>query len=125
MPMRPCLGAETILDKAHALMPPSPLSPRWTRVSGPNSSLHANAHPTRKRIGCEWYYPDDRDDRAVVPIGTRPGSGTLANFGTFRTVTTVATSVAALELYCGDSSSMVPSVSESSYWVPPLQQVVI
>ena len=35
--------AETIPDKAHAPMPPSPLSPRRTRVSGPNSSLHEPA----------------------------------------------------------------------------------
>ena len=28
----------------------------------------------------------------------------------------MATSVAASDLYCGDSSSMAPSVSESSYW---------
>ena len=118
MPMRPFLGAETILDKAHALMPPSPLSPRWTRVSGPNSSLHANAHPTSARIGCEWYYPDDRDDRAVVPIsalGLGWSERTSANFGTFRTATTIVTSVAASELYRGDLSSMALSVSESSY----------
>ena len=75
MPMGLFHGAETIPDKAHAPMPLSPLSPRRTRVSGPNPSLHANAHPTRVRIGCEWYYPDDRDDRAVVPIGARPGLG--------------------------------------------------
>ena len=41
---------------------------------------------------------------------------TSANFGTFRTITTAATSVAALELYCSDSSSMVPSVFEGLYW---------
>ena len=41
---------------------------------------------------------------------------TSANFGTFRTATTVAISVAASELYRGDSSSMAPSASESSYW---------
>ena len=42
------------------------------------------------------------------------GDGPLANFGTFRTATTAATSVAASELYCGDS--IVPSVSEGPYW---------
>ena len=31
-------GAETIPDKAHVPMPPSPLSPRRTRVSSPNSN---------------------------------------------------------------------------------------
>ena len=67
MPMRPFHGAETIPDKAHTPMPPSPLSPRWTRVSGPNPSLHANAHLSRACIGCEWYYPDGRDDRAGLP----------------------------------------------------------
>ena len=38
--------AESIPDMVHAPMPPSPLSPCWTRVSGPNSSLHVNAHPS-------------------------------------------------------------------------------
>ena len=135
LPWSPFHGAETTLDKAHAPMPPSPLSPRWTRVSGPNSSLHANAHPTRARIGCEWYYPDDRDDRAVVPISTL-GLGwsdrMSANFGTFRTATTIVTSVAASELYRGDLSSMAllcsyrdnePSVRGGA--VPPLQRVGI
>ena len=36
-------NAETIPDEAHAPKPPSPLSPRRTRVSGPNSSLNVNA----------------------------------------------------------------------------------
>ena len=135
MPMRLFLGAEMILDKAHALMPPSLLSPRWMRMSGPNSSLHANAHPTRKRISCEWYYPDDCDDRAVVPIlalGLGWSDRTSANFGTFRTATTIVTSVAASELYRGDLSSMAllcsyrdnePSARGGA--VPPLQQVGI
>ena len=34
----------------------------------------------------------------------------------FRATTAVATSVAASEIYRGDSNSMVPSVSEASYW---------
>ena len=117
--------AETILDKAHAPMPPSPLSPRRTRVSGPNSSLNANVtNPAR---------PPHEPVRASVASGTTQttattaqssllatglggGDRTSANFGTFRTATTVATSVAASELYRGDSSSMAPSASESSCW---------
>ena len=35
---------------------------------------------------------------------------------TFRTATTVATSVAASELYRGDSILMAPSVSVALYW---------
>ena len=63
-------------------------------------------------------YPDYHDDRAVLPIGDRLGGGDKisATFSTFRTATTVATSVAASDLYRSDSSSMAPSVSESSYW---------
>ena len=34
----------------------------------------------------------------------------------FRTATTVTTSVAASDLYRGDSSSMAPPAFESSYW---------
>ena len=107
--------AEMIPDKVHAPMPLSPLSPRRTRVSSPN--LSSNTPPQEPtRIGCEWYYLDDRDDRAVLPIGAGLGWGdrTSANFGTFRTAMTVVTSAAALELYRGDSSSMALSVSESS-----------
>ena len=44
------------------------------------------------------------------------GDRTSANFSTFKTVTIAATSVAALELDCSDSSSMVPSVFEGLYW---------
>ena len=44
------------------------------------------------------------------------GDRTSANFGTFRTTTTVATSVAASELSRCDSSSIAPPVSETSYW---------
>ena len=47
--------------------------------------------------------------------GLCDGDRTSANFGTFRTITTVATSAAASELYRGDWNSMAPSVSESSY----------
>ena len=51
------------------------------------------------------------------------GDRTSANFGTFRTTTTVATFVTASELSAhsraggsaGDSSSMAPPVSETSY----------
>ena len=35
--------AETIPDKAHAPMPPSPLSPRRTRVSSPNLSVNSTS----------------------------------------------------------------------------------
>ena len=49
-----------------------------------------------------------------------PGLGgvdrTSTNFGTFRTATMGVNSVAASELYRGDSSSMAPSVFENSYW---------
>ena len=44
------------------------------------------------------------------------GDRTSANFGTFRTTTTVATSVTVSELSRADSSSMAPPVSETSYW---------
>ena len=94
------------------------------RVSGPNSSLNVNMNPAR---------PPHEPVRASVASGTTQttattaqssllatglggGDRTSANFGTFRTATTVATSVAASELYRGDSSSMAQSVSESSYW---------
>ena len=40
--------AETISDKAHESMPPSQLSPRRARVSGPNSS--SNARPPREPV---------------------------------------------------------------------------
>ena len=115
---------ETIPDKAHAHMPPSPLSPYRMCVSDPNLSLLVNAHPNR---------PPHEPARASVASGTTQtttttaqlslaasglgwGDRASANFSTFRTVTMVATSVAASELYCGDSSSMVPSASKSSYW---------
>ena len=116
--------AETISDKAHAPMPPSQLSPRRTRESGPNSSLNANRNPAR---------PPHEPVRALVERGTIQATATAAqssplapnlgggdrpsaNFSTFRTASTVATSVAASELYRGDWSSTAPSVSESSYW---------
>ena len=41
---------------------------------------------------------------------------TSANFGTFRTITTAATSVAASEPYRGDSSLLAPSVFVALYW---------
>ena len=121
MPMGLFHGAETIPDKAHAPMPPSLLSPRRTRVSGPNSSSNMNVNPAR---------PPHEPVRASVASGTTQttattvqsslvatglggGDRTSANFGTFRTATTVATTVAASELYRGDSSSMAPSASES------------
>ena len=52
----------------------------------------------------------------LLATGLGGGDKISATFGTFRTATTVATSVAASDLYRGDSSSMAPSVSESSYW---------
>ena len=113
--------AETISDKAHAPMPPSQLSPRRTRESGPNSSSNVNMDPVR---------PPHGPVRALVAGGAvqttattaQPsllapslggGDRTSANFGTFRTTTTVATSVTASELSGGDSSSMAPPVSET------------
>ena len=113
---------ETIPDEAHAPMPPSPLSPRRTRVSGPNSSLNANVtNPAR---------PPHEPVRASLASGTTAttaqssllatGLGGCdrisATFGMFRTAMTVTTSVAASDLYRGDSSSMAPHVFESSYW---------
>ena len=114
--------AETISDKAHESMPPSQLSPRRTRVSGPNSSLNVNMNPG----------PPHGPVRALVAGGgavqttaTTAQSSLLAsslggcdrtsaNSGTFRTTTTVAT----LRLLSrGDSSLMAPPVSETSYWV--------
>ena len=108
-------------NKAHAPMPPSLLSPRRTRVSGPNSSSNVNVNPAR---------PPHEPVRASLASGTTAttaqssllatGLGGCdrisATFGMFRTATTVTTSVAASDLYRGDSSSMAPSVSESSYW---------
>ena len=52
----------------------------------------------------------------LLATGLGGGDKISATFGTFRTATTVATSVAASDLYRSDSSSMAPSVSESSYW---------
>ena len=102
-------------------MPPSQLSPRQTRVSGPNSSSNVNMNPG----------PPHGPVRALVAGGgsvqttaTTAQSSLLAsslggcdrtsaNSGTFRTTTTVAT----LRLLSrGDSSSMAPPVSETSYW---------
>ena len=117
--------AETIPDKAHAPMPPSPLSPRRTRVSGPNSSLNANVtnparpphEPVRASVASGTTQTTATTAQSsLVATGLGGGDRTSANFGTFRTVTTVATSVAASELYRGDSSSMAPSASESLYW---------
>ena len=125
MPMSPFHGAETIPDKAHAPMPPSPLSPRRTRVSGPNSSLNANVtnparpphEPVRASVASGTTQTTATTAQSsLVATGLGGGDRTSANFGTFRTATTVATSVAASELYRGDSSSMAQSVSESSYW---------
>ena len=123
--------AETISDKAHAPMPPSQLSPRRTRESGPNASSNVNMDPVR---------PPHGPVRALVAGGAVQttattaqssllapslggGDRTSANFGTFRTTTTVATFVTASELSAhsraggraGDSSSMAPPVSETSY----------
>ena len=67
-------------------------------VSGTTQTTATTAQSSLSALGLGW------DDR------------TSANFSMFRTATTVATSFAASELYCGDPSSMVPSVSESSYW---------
>ena len=114
-------SAETIPDKAHAPMPPSLLSPRRTRVSGPNSSSNVNVNPAR---------PPHEPVRASLASGTTAttaqssllatGLGGCdrisATFGMFRTATTVTTSVAASDLYRGDSSSMAPPAFESSYW---------
>ena len=114
--------AETIPDKAHAPMPPSPLSPRRTRVSGPNSSLNANVtnparpphEPVRASVASGTTQTTATTAQSsLVATGLGGGDRTSANFGTFRTATTVATSVAASELYRGDSSSMAPSASES------------
>ena len=44
--------AETIPDKAHAPMPPSPLSPRRTRVSSPNLSVNSTSARTRACVAC-------------------------------------------------------------------------
>ena len=52
----------------------------------------------------------------LLATGLGGGDKISATFSTFRTATTVATSVAASDLYRSDSSSMAPSVSESSYW---------
>ena len=117
--------AETIPDKAHAPIPPSPLSPRRTRVSGPNSSLNANVtnparpphEPVRASVASGTTQTTATTAQSsLVATGLGGGDRTSANFGTFRTATTVATSVAASELYRGDSSSMAPSASESSCW---------
>ena len=51
---------------------------------------------------------------SLSALGLGWGDRTSANFSMFRTATTVATSVAASELYCSDSSSK--SVSEGLYW---------
>ena len=52
----------------------------------------------------------------LLATGLGGGDKISATFGTFRTATTVATSVAASDLYRSDSSSMAPPVSETSYW---------
>ena len=52
--------AEAISDKAHAPIPPSPLSPRRTRE---RSLFVIDAC-----IGCGWGYPGYRDDRAILPV---------------------------------------------------------
>ena len=111
-------SAETIPDKAHAPMPPSLLSPRRTRVSGPNSSSNVNVNPARPphepvRASLASGTTATTAQSSLVATGLGGGDRTSANFGTFRTATTVATSVAASELYRGDSSSMAPSASES------------
>ena len=48
----PFHGAETIPDKAHAPMPPSPLSPRRTRVSSRNLSVNSTSARTRACVAC-------------------------------------------------------------------------
>ena len=52
----------------------------------------------------------------LLATGLGGGDKISATFGTFRTATTVATSVAASDLYRSDSSSMAPPAFESSYW---------
>ena len=120
-------NAETISDKAHESMPPSQLSPCRTRVSGPNSS--SNVRPPREPVralvaggGAVQTTATTAQSSLLAPsLGS--GDRTSANFGTFRTTTTVATFVTASELSAhsraggraGDSSSIAPPVSETSY----------
>ena len=71
--------AETISDKEHAPMPPSQLSPRRTRESGPNSSSNVNMDPVRPPHGpvralvAGGGGSDDRNDCAVLPVGPQLG----------------------------------------------------
>ena len=109
--------AETISDKAHESMPPSQLSPRRTRVSGPNSS--SNVRPLREPVralvagGGAVQTTATTAQSSLLASSLGGCDRTSANSGTFRTTTTVAT----LRLLSrGDSSSMAPPVSETLYW---------
>ena len=71
-------SAEMIPDKAHAPMPPSLLSPRRIRVSGPNSSSNVNVNPARPphepvRALLASGTTQTTATTAVLPIGDRPG----------------------------------------------------
>lgn len=125
--------AETIPDKAHLPMaasspaPPTTTSPasRTTHMSGSNMNAvrpRPPSDPMRTSVASGTTQTTAQSSLLAPALGSAgTGDRASANFGTFRTNTTVATSVAASSdlqsLYRADSSSMAPSVSEGgSYW---------